>query len=107
MTLHSLGDGKFIRDFPLDMGTISSYSGKRYQTEIFYGFVSFLTPGIFYRCDMTSEELVPEASTCTSLGRGRGWGGGGRLGGGEEVVSQLGEGEVGQPAWGSSHLAVN
>ena len=60
MSLHALSDGKLIKNFPLEMGTVSSYSGKRYQTEMFYGFVSFLTPGIFYRCDLTKDDLVPE-----------------------------------------------
>lgn len=64
MSLYNLSDGKFVKNFPLDMGTVSSYSGKRYQTEIFYGFVSFLTPGIFYRCDMTTDDLVPEVRRC-------------------------------------------
>lgn len=59
MLVHNLSDGQFVKKFPLDVGSISSYSGKRYQTEMFYGFVSFLTPGIFYRCDMTSDDLVP------------------------------------------------
>ena len=59
MLLHNLADGQFVKDFPMDVGSVSSYSGKRYHTEFFYGFVSFLTPGIFYRCDMTSDDLVP------------------------------------------------
>ena len=64
MSLHNLCDGKFVKNFPLEMGTISSYSGKCYQTEMFYGFMSFLTPGIFYRCDMTKEDLVPTVCDC-------------------------------------------
>ena len=63
MQLHNLEDGKFVRNFPLAMGTVSSYSGKRKQTEMFYGFVSFFTPGIFYRCDLTTQDLTPTV-TC-------------------------------------------
>ena len=59
MSLHHLEDGRFIRNFPLGMGAVSDYSGKRHQTEIFYGFVSFLEPGTFYHCDLTSDDLTP------------------------------------------------
>ncbi len=58
MLLHNLSDGKFVKQFPLAMGSVSGYSGKRYHTEMFYSFISFLTPGVFYRCDMTSPDLV-------------------------------------------------
>ena len=63
MLLHNLTDGQFVKKFPLDVGSISSVSGKHNQTEMFFGFVSFLTPGIFYRCDMTSDDLVPTVLT--------------------------------------------
>ena len=59
MSLHHLEDGRFIRNFPLGMGAVSDYSGKRHQTEMFYGFVSFLEPGTFYRCDLTSDDFTP------------------------------------------------
>ena len=58
MLLHNLSDGKFVKQFPLHIGTVSSYFGKRHLTEMFYSFTTFLTPGIFYRCDMTSPDLV-------------------------------------------------
>lgn len=58
MMLHNLTDGKFVKQFPLAMGSVAGYSGKRYHTEMFYSFVSFLTPGIFYHCDMTTEDLI-------------------------------------------------
>lgn len=63
LCLHQLSDGSFVKNFPLEMGSITGYSGKRKDTEIFYGFVSFLSPGIIYHCDMTQADLNPTVSS--------------------------------------------
>ena len=60
--LHQMEDGSFVMNFPLEMGSITGYSGRRKDTEIFYRFISFLSPGIIYRCDMAQTELKPEVS---------------------------------------------
>jgi prolyl oligopeptidase len=48
-------DGAFIRNVDLPaIGTIAGFGGKRKDTETFYSFTSFITPGTIYRYDMNS-----------------------------------------------------
>jgi prolyl oligopeptidase len=47
--------GAFIREVELPgIGSASGFNGKRYDTETFYTFTSFTTPGTIYRYDMVS-----------------------------------------------------
>lgn len=46
--------GQLLQEFDLAVGSIVGFSGKKEQTEIFYHFMSFLTPGIIYRVDFTT-----------------------------------------------------
>ncbi|ESP02643.1 hypothetical protein LOTGIDRAFT_199566 [Lottia gigantea] len=58
--IHDLALGTRKAELPLDVGTIVGYSGRKKNTEIFYQFMSFLTPGIIYRCDMTTDNYSPK-----------------------------------------------
>ncbi|KAL5013132.1 hypothetical protein ScPMuIL_007402 [Solemya velum] len=59
MYVHNLESGARTGTLSLKVGTIGEFSGKKKYTEIFYKFLSFLTPGIIYRCDMTSVDPKP------------------------------------------------
>jgi prolyl oligopeptidase len=46
-------NGKFVREVTLPaIGTVAGFAGKRSDTETFYSFTSFTTPGTIYRYDM-------------------------------------------------------
>jgi len=60
LQLHSLVSGEHLTTLPLDIGTISGYTGKRTHTEMFYQFTSCLSPGIIYHLDLTKEPLTPK-----------------------------------------------
>ncbi|XP_069184824.1 prolyl endopeptidase isoform X1 [Procambarus clarkii] len=60
LELHSLESGELLTTLPLDIGTVSGYSGKRTHSEIFYQFTSFLSPGVIYHLDLTQEPLQPK-----------------------------------------------
>ena len=47
--------GSLTRDLPLPgLGSVRSFSGRRQDTEIFFSYTDFVTPGANYRC---SHEL--------------------------------------------------
>lgn len=48
-------DGAFVREVKLPgIGSAAGFGGKRHDTESFYNFTSFTTPGTIYRYDMVS-----------------------------------------------------
>jgi prolyl oligopeptidase len=48
-------NGIFIREVELpELGSVSGFGGKRYDTETFYSFTSFTTPGTIYHYDMVT-----------------------------------------------------
>ena len=50
-------NGKFIRDVDLPgIGTVGGFGGKRKDTETFYSFTSFTTPGTIYRYDLRTGQ---------------------------------------------------
>ncbi|XP_064412354.1 prolyl endopeptidase [Latimeria chalumnae] len=59
LQLYELASGVHLKTFPLNVGSIVGYSGRKENTEIFYQFTSFLSPGIIYHCDLTKEALEP------------------------------------------------
>ena len=43
--------GSLTRDLPLPgLGSVRSFSGRRQDTEIFFSYTDFVTPGANYRC---------------------------------------------------------
>lgn len=45
LQLHDLPTGRLVKTLPLDVGSIVGYSGQKKDSEIFYQFTSFLSPG--------------------------------------------------------------
>ncbi|XP_014214333.1 prolyl endopeptidase [Copidosoma floridanum] len=58
--VYSLETGKLLRPLPLDVGTVVGFSGDKKNSEIFYQFMSFLTPGIIYSLDLQQDKEMPK-----------------------------------------------
>ncbi|XP_063702062.1 prolyl endopeptidase isoform X2 [Culicoides brevitarsis] len=56
---NSLVDGKEIFKFDIPIGTIMGFSGEKKYSEVFYHFVSFLTPGVIYKFDFAKPNEKP------------------------------------------------
>lgn len=52
INIHHLQTGKYMQTLPFDIGTIGAMTGERKDSELFFNFVSFLTPGTIYRCEI-------------------------------------------------------
>lgn len=57
---NSLKTGAELFKFSLPIGTVVGFSGDKKYSEIFYHFVSFLTPGIIYKYDFAVENEKPQ-----------------------------------------------
>lgn len=68
MHLHDLKTGQRLYTFPLDVGTIVGFSGKKKYNEIFYSFMSFLQPTIIFHCSIP-EIVVPNTKLETKVFR--------------------------------------
>ncbi|XP_073812282.1 prolyl endopeptidase [Musca autumnalis] len=60
LQVNSLQTGELIHKFDLDIGTIVALSGKKKESELFYNFSSFLTPGTIYHYDFKWENFTPK-----------------------------------------------
>ncbi|CAG9581157.1 unnamed protein product [Danaus chrysippus] len=59
LQLHSMKTGDLMQNFDLGVGSIVGFSGKKEQSEIFYHFMSFLTPGVIYHVDFKKQPYTP------------------------------------------------
>ena len=53
LKMYRLGSGEELRTFPLDVGSVVGFTGRKMDSEIFYYFTSFLSPGdplILFNC---------------------------------------------------------
>lgn len=67
MSLHELTSGKKLFDFPLELGTITQFSGERKYSQILYTFCSFLTPSKTYKVDL-ADKCTPVLHEETRVG---------------------------------------
>jgi prolyl oligopeptidase len=63
MYIHEYSTGKFLKEIPLDIGSIETLSGRREDHECFFKFASFLNPGIIYRYDFKNDLLTKYRKT--------------------------------------------
>lgn len=60
LEVRSLSNGSLIQQIDIPSGSIDSSWGKKTHNEIFFRVVSFLTPGIIYRVDLSRTPYKPE-----------------------------------------------
>ncbi|KAF5294772.1 hypothetical protein FQA39_LY00256 [Lamprigera yunnana] len=68
LSMYKMENGEHVMNFPLEVGSIIGWSGKRYHTRMFFGFTSFLTPNIIYSVDFTKPQISAEILHETKVG---------------------------------------
>ncbi|VDL92114.1 unnamed protein product [Schistocephalus solidus] len=54
LSIHDLETGAKTKDIPIDIGSVSSMSGRKKDTMMFFQFTSFLEPGVCFSYDLTA-----------------------------------------------------
>lgn len=60
LEVRSLTNGSLIQQIDIPFGSIDSSWGKKSHNELFFRVVSFLTPGIIYRVDLSHTPYNPD-----------------------------------------------
>jgi prolyl oligopeptidase len=62
VAIHDLKSGAFIKDLPVEIGSIDSLSGRKQDTTMFFKLSSFLNPGVINRYDFGATESADRLS---------------------------------------------
>jgi prolyl oligopeptidase len=55
LQIRDLKSGSLLHQLPIDIGTVYGISARREDNVVFFGFTSFLSPGIVYQCNLETE----------------------------------------------------
>lgn len=55
LQVRDLKSGSLLHQLPIDIGSVSGISARRKDKVVFFGFTSFLSPGIIYQCNLETE----------------------------------------------------
>ena len=58
LQIRDLKSGSLVHQLPIDIGSVTGISSRRENSTIFFGFTSFVTPGVIYQCNLNNE--VPD-----------------------------------------------
>ncbi|XP_058987087.1 prolyl endopeptidase-like [Musca domestica] len=67
LQVNSLETGELLGVFDLDIGNIDAFWGDKSESELFYKFSSYLTPGIIYHFDFKWKNFSPKVLRSTKL----------------------------------------
>lgn len=68
LQIHDLETGILQHQIPLEIGTVIDISAKRKESEFFFNFTSFLTPGTVYHCDLRVAKEEPKVKVLREVG---------------------------------------
>jgi prolyl oligopeptidase len=68
LQIHDLETGILQHRIPLEIGTVIDISAKRKESEFFFNFTSFLTPGTVYHCDLRVAKEEPKVKVLREVG---------------------------------------
>jgi len=67
MDVHNLSTGAFLYNIPIDVGSVTGFSGQSWDTEMFFTFSSMVVPSTIYRLDLTQEKPQPKVYKETAI----------------------------------------
>jgi prolyl oligopeptidase len=68
LQIHDLETGILQHRIPLEIGTVIDISAKRKESEFFFNFTGFLTPGTVYHCDLRVAKEEPKVKVLREVG---------------------------------------